>query len=605
MEGDELFDANMLEQKVSSLIERGKRNFAINLAKVDYLYSDSINKFINLNHKVLNVYGRLALLSPSGQVQQILQRAGIQNFLKIYGSFEELKRASDEIISQTSSINVQDVQQYTQQPEKPPVSEFEDFRSEIGKAIEATPHEEESVDNLAQTDSAFVPQEQTFGPVVEEIQTPDFSSTAPPFNDVPFSPNFSPAAPPPQDFAQPSMPPPPPLSADFDYSQMPSIPSFDTPPSSQPQFATPEYPGVTQSPGAPAEFEQAQPPAAPPPPPPLPGKPPRPQERPFDTLSEEDRFDDEEFEKKKFPIAAVLIPLILLMVISGGVYLFLFGPFKSTLGQKPVTVEKEVSQEIPQIAVKEEPEEEAIIPETVEEPEITPEPVKKIAKTPVKKKVTPKPRPKPKKTTPKKTVTKPAVTSKIVITSIPPSATVSANGKTLGKTPYTWSNPSVYGMVSISVDKSGYKTKKMNVEFTGGTVNKHFELERKPVETKPKPKPKPVVTPTPKPTTTAKPTTTVSTTPTPKPVTTLRPKPITTPTPSATSGGTPASIFISSLPPMADVYMDGKKIGKTNIAELKISTGKHTMRFVKGAKELTKTMTFTSGKNPSQLIRLK
>jgi hypothetical protein len=107
------------------------------------------------------------------------------------------------------------------------------------------------------------------------------------------------------------------------------------------------------------------------------------------------------------------------------------------------------------------------------------------------------------------------------------------------------------------------------------------------------------VTTKPKPTTTTPSVTKPITTP---PVTT--PKPTTT-TPSTPTGGPPGTIFISSLPPMADVYMDGRKIGKTNIAELKITAGKHTMKFVKGDKELTKTMTFTDGKNPSQLIRLK
>jgi len=50
--------------------------------------------------------------------------------------------------------------------------------------------------------------------------------------------------------------------------------------------------------------------------------------------------------------------------------------------------------------------------------------------------------------------------------------------------------------------------------------------------------------------------------------------------------------------------MDGKLIGKTNRDELKIRSGTHTMRFVKGGKEVTKKMTFKPGSNPSQLIRI-
>jgi hypothetical protein len=94
----------------------------------------------------------------------------------------------------------------------------------------------------------------------------------------------------------------------------------------------------------------------------------------------------------------------------------------------------------------------------------------------------------------------------------------------------------------------------------------------------------------------------------PKPietVTTPTPAPTPAPRPTPSTGGSSGTIFISSLPPMADVYMDGKLIGKTNIDKLTITGGTHTMRFVKGDKELTKEMTFQSGENPSQLIRLK
>ncbi len=584
------------------MIEGGKRNFAVDLSGVDYLYSDSINKFINLNHRVLNVYGRLALLSPGDQVSQILQRAGIQNFLKIYNSLEELTRASDEIIQQTTSINIKDVQAAQQQQEKP-VSEFEDFRSEIGKAIEATPQDQTGgIDNLAQADSAFSapPQqpESPFAPGVEEIQKPDFSPPPPSFGEVPFNPNFSPAPPQGQTYEQPPQPPqPPPPLSEFDYSQMPSIPSFDAPPPTAPQFATPQYPDFAQPPAPPPEFET--------PPPPAERqakaeqKPPASRERSFDRAFDDESFDDDDFDKKKpFPVAAILIPLLLLIIIGGGVYLFMFGPLKDTFSPKPEKVERVVSQEIPQIAVQETPPQPDEVIEEPEEPEK--EVVQEKRRTPVRK-VT-KPRPTPKRT-PRKSVPKPVKTNQIIITSYPSNATVYADGKELGRTPYTWSNPSVYGMIAISVEKMGYNTKKKNVEFTSGKVKKHFELERVTVAPEPKPTPKPVVTPKPTPRPEPKPVVRTPA-PTPRPTPKPTPKPV-TPTPSTPAGGPPGTIFISSLPPMADVYMDGKKIGKTNIAELKITAGTHTMKFVKGAKQLTKTMSFTAGSNPSQLIRLK
>lgn len=584
------------------MIERGKRNLALDLKNVDYLYSDSINKFINLNHRVLNVYGRLAILSPGEQVSQILQRAGIQNFLKIYETDDELKRSSDEIIQQTTALSVQDIKSYREGP----VSEFEDFRSEIGKAIAGTPQSTaDEIDNYAQADSAFAQPahtDQGFAPPIEQYQP-----SIPTFGEVPFNPNFSPAASQFHDFRQPLAPPPPPPTS-FDYSQMPPIPNFDAPPTIQPQFARGHYPDFAQPPSPPPqEFQPPQQRQA------ALALDERKVARKFERPMEENRFEEEDFEeKKKFPIAAVLVPLILLLILGGGA-LYLFTPLKDGFAKKKVVqVETTAQKQIAQIEVKEQTPEPVQTPETTAVAE-TPQKIEEPPVTPVERKPLPTPRPVIKTTTaPKKSTSRPpatVATNRISFSSIPSNAVVSVNGKEIGKTPYTWTDPSVYGMVSISIEKDGYVSQKANMEYTGGSVSKSFELERKPVETV-----EPVVS-TPKQVTTP-----VSSRPTPTPTIESTEPPPYTPSTSQTSvsssqaeetpvASTPVAgggtIFISSLPPMADVYMDGQKIGKTNIAELQVTPGNHEMKFVKGDKELVKTMSFTEGKNPSQLIRLK
>jgi hypothetical protein len=67
--------------------------------------------------------------------------------------------------------------------------------------------------------------------------------------------------------------------------------------------------------------------------------------------------------------------------------------------------------------------------------------------------------------------------------------------------------------------------------------------------------------------------------------------------------GEPATVFLASIPPLADVYMDGKVIGKSN-SILTVATGTHTLRFVKGDKEITKQFTFTPGKNSPSFIKI-
>ncbi|MBD3243739.1 MAG: PEGA domain-containing protein [Chitinivibrionales bacterium] len=66
-----------------------------------------------------------------------------------------------------------------------------------------------------------------------------------------------------------------------------------------------------------------------------------------------------------------------------------------------------------------------------------------------------------------------------------------------------------------------------------------------------------------------------------------------------------ARIFISSIPPIADIYMDGRHIGQTNMGEVCVTPGEHQMRFVKDGKTNDTTMTFTTGKNGSRMVRIR
>ena len=66
----------------------------------------------------------------------------------------------------------------------------------------------------------------------------------------------------------------------------------------------------------------------------------------------------------------------------------------------------------------------------------------------------------------------------------------------------------------------------------------------------------------------------------------------------------PATVFISSMPPVASVYMDGQLVGKTNVGYVKVTSGKHTMQFIKGDKTCTQEMTFSEGQNPATMVKL-
>ncbi len=275
------------------------------------------------------------------------------------------------------------------------------------------------------------------------------------------------------------------------------------------------------------------------------------------TIKQFDFEDEEELPKHQnnwnFKVSTIGWTVILLVSLGSllGLFFLFFNipntPEKSpsplTFGDKRIVdFRDEIKKtEIPEKNVEE------IVEKEINET-LTPQKPKKISYKPT-----------PKKLSYKR---KPVKNNIINITSNPSAAEVIANGKMLGKTPYSWKNPLVYGMVEINVKKEGYISKKLNLEYTGGNVKKHVILVKKEVKAESKQS-------------------------------------------SPSSEGEPGTVFFSSLPPMADVYVDGTKIGKTNISELKITSGTHTLKFVKGSKNYTETMTFTPGKNPSKLIRLK
>lgn len=184
----------------------------------------------------------------------------------------------------------------------------------------------------------------------------------------------------------------------------------------------------------------------------------------------------------------------------------------------------------------------------------------------------------------------------MTVVSNPPGATVKINGRVMGSTPYVWDTP-IYGAVAIAVSKPGYREAAKTIEFTGGAIEEFITLEQEAVAPPPPP-PAPREEP-------VAPAPVVQEPPPPAPVVAQTPVAPAPPEPVASgSGGDAAVVFIASIPPVADVYMDGKLIGKTNVTELKVLSGTHSMKFVKSGKEITKEMTFQPGKNPSQMVKI-
>jgi anti-anti-sigma factor len=646
LEDGEVFDSSLLKETVNSFLASGKRNVVIDLMQLDYIYSDSINVIMFLNKRITDVGGCLALLCPRPEVVQILQKAGIYNALRVFNSEDEVLRTSEDIISQSSATEAQGGS----------LSEFDQLRSEIGSVFgepNSSPQSAQNdfyslpgqpdpnlnqnfggnanrVGNKGETPfSPNVPRQPAQRPVSPQgpYTRPGFPNQQPQFQ----SRQFTPPTPPPATPPRPIMPPPvqtrgfegvqkpPPARPAYTPDQGRPVPSEYAPETQRfqpaPQSKPTKKPETSVSLSFNEELEEVT----------SSSKKFQPEipvgDRAESLDGEEDLLSVELGEKKKSPVLVLSLVAILLLAVVGGV---LFG-YMNFLKKPETTVQTTAPSQntvapaitpapvAPAAPVVSEPVVENAVTPTKQVEPVQPEPRKTVSERPrvTEKRVTEKPikrervvqtRPEPEieqKPEPAP-VQKTAVTvNKIFVNSVPAGATVMINGDQIGKTPLTWDKP-VFGPLSIELSKSGFKSTSKDLEFTGGILKESFTLEKDiPL---PPPKPEPVVKQT-------RPEPVIAQQPVKEPEPLLEPEPepvraapAVTSSPVVSSGD--ASIFIASIPPVADVYLNGKLVGRTNVSEIKLPSGTLTLRFVKGPKEVSQEVTLQPGKNPSRLVRL-
>ncbi len=581
LEKGEVFDSNLLKDTVNSLIAEGKRNFAIDLSPLDYIYSDAINVILAINRRILDVSGRLSLLSPISEVRSILERAGLHNILKIYDSETDLLKSSEDIILQTTRFNLSELKSY-QDPK--PKNEFEDFRSQIGAAMTTE----------APSDSPTSFGAPTFESEVSDdafaVQQPRQRQQAPRIEEP---------------FVPPAPPPPPPRQAAYPFETQQAPPRR---PAQAPQQPFPVEQDAFDFQAASSDASRAKPR---PTPAPQPTAAMRKPDRDFDRFeSDDDDFDED--KPKRSPLPMVIGIAVLLIIAVGGFFAyntFLKKPPKTSALSSLSSHAPNATKPMPEIAQPAQPAA-ATTPapaQTTPAP-ATPAPdVTEPVKTPPQEKKQP-----PKQASSSKSSGKSSASNKISITSKPSGATVTVDGRVIGTTPCKWTDPPE-GTIMLILTKSGYLDGTKTLEYTGGNRSEFVSLSRVPKESasssyksdrsessysRPA-EPAPEETPPPS----AAPSRYEE--PAPEPA----PAPAASAAAPAYSGGggsgESATVFISSMPPVADVYMDGKLIGKTNISKLNVTAGTHSMKYVKGAIEVTEDMTFKAGDNPSHLVILK
>jgi anti-anti-sigma factor len=575
LEGDEVFDSSLLKQMVESMIASGKRNICVDLASQEYLYSDAINALVGINKRMLDVMGRLSLVAPQPPVVEILKKGGIANILKIFENDDELMKVSQQLMGGAPPVVNAPVAPPPLQQE--PQSEFDELRSEIGsvfgniaQAPAAAPQQRREPAPPASpfADASFppppFPTHQQQGP--RQPFTQPQSHFAPPPPAAAPAPRYAPPPPPLRSFEpaaqkpvpRPVVPPPPPLkpqtpamplTSGGETRRIPAVPEMPVPPSVNVQ--PPVEPIVEYQPEENLDqFEATLEKVAPPSDMPK-------TEAPKIIAPKIDRFAEEEPDvaKKKRSFVPILVIFIVLVVVCVGGYFGYTAFFQSKSSSTPAVAPITTPTTTPQVPVNPPTPPESTSTKIVDTAAVatpatgkTPE-SKPVAQPPVAEKKTVAPAPTPKATPVKKAVTARAQTP---VRTKPAPVVEPAPSRVVAEPPA----PS-----AVVTDE--------------------------PAATPPPP-------PTPKPVVTAPP-------PPPPPA----PEPVAPAPDASAAGGDMSTIFISSNPPLADVYCDGKLVGKTSIKEISVPSGTHTVRLVKGDKELTKQMTFAPGKNPSVFIPIK
>jgi cytoskeletal protein RodZ len=508
---------------------------------------------IVLNKRMLDVFGRLSLLSPQPPVMEILKKGGIHNIVKIFANEAELMWTSEQMTGQAPAP----AGASAQAPQ--PQSEFDQLRSEIGSAF-----------TMPSAASSQRREEYPAAAPASPFAEPSYPSFQPqPSMRAPY------AAPPkpPQQFTPPPgpapryVPPPPPLRPFEPSAAKPAARAYTPPPKPAPMPAgaeTRRMPPVQ----AEASFSmrpQVEPMAAPP----------EEDLEKFEATLEKravpievkkaDVFDDELTEApKKRSFVPVLVVLLLLIALGGGGY-YAYITYLQPREQQGAAPAAPVAVQPPK--------QEAPVPQLPTEGTAqTPQTATPAAQQPAQTTGT------PSATPPAEEVKKPAAAPAVREPVKPAPAK-----KRVAEARQSRPRPEPIPRPAPVREKPKVEEPVVTETRAEPTPSSSIEV----IEEPPAPPPKVAVV-------TERP---------PEPVA-PPPAPVPEPPAAAAEGGEAASVFIASIPPVADIYMDGKLVGKTNISELKVVSGKHTMRFVKGDKEITKEMTFQPGKNPSQMVRL-
>ena len=85
----DLYNAPDIKNKITTLIDGGKRNILINLTNVSYIDSSGIGVLISSLSRLKKVGGALKIMGVHGSVKKVFELTKLDKFFEIYQDEEE------------------------------------------------------------------------------------------------------------------------------------------------------------------------------------------------------------------------------------------------------------------------------------------------------------------------------------------------------------------------------------------------------------------------------------------------------------------------------------------------------------------------------------
>jgi len=571
---DELLDAVALEAKATEISKSGVKYISIDLSSLDYIYSDSINKFIGINRSFISVLGKLALVAPHQKVFEILCRAGADKQMKIVRSFEELQTFSDSLA--VSSAVAETPKIVSEKPKF--VDDFSDLKQTLSDTLKIggnLPVQNDSLPNFPEnsvkteekSNEIFI--EKKTIPVPEVPKTEQIAVQTPKKQEAKFVPNEE--------------------------------ISFDTPTTATPKQTPPANDASSDAVAEkPKKFITV-------------GQNPPPDldlyyyEEPSDEAKEIlYRRNRKRRRRNKLPKLIFIFILVISAVFAVLVYT------EQIVIDDIIAIFTEQAHENESETVEPEFKEEARFetPAQTPPPESAPVETKRVSPPAQKPTVNTQ---KPTSTTAPKTQNKPvqapskpaqtAVLDIVEIYTFPAGASVFINGEYHGKTPAT-AKDLPHGDISIRAESPNFESHIWNIKYSGGNrkltknLDKKIEAREQPVQPVRQHEVQPQQQQNAKTTNSAQ----QQQQQTAHPVQQQQQQ--APPEPAAEVKPAEAIMSFSSNPPGAEIFENGVFIGKANGTPFKTTPGEHTYEFRKDDRVGTWTGRLRDGKNQSQLVRL-